>query len=241
MIDTQIGQLIGPLKRDRLRYATIGGWHRSRGFWLIAVYRFGRWAQGLPPALRLPMWCAYRVAQLSYLFFNINLPAGAHGARIGAGLCLIHPNNVYIGHGVVIGENCLIHHEVTLGMGSAEGAPVIGDNVTIFPGARIVGGVTIGDGAVIGANCVVQRDVPAGAVLMVPTPRRIPRTLSKWARDRAELPPAPAEFDAHEARVDKAVDTTIGTATTAASPARVARTRPGSRVRKRAVPETCDF
>jgi serine O-acetyltransferase len=38
---------------------------------------------------------------------------------------------------------------------------VLGDNVYIGSGARILGGVRIGDEAAIGANAVVVDDVPA--------------------------------------------------------------------------------
>ena len=41
--------------------------------------------------------------------------------------------------------------------------PVIGDEVFIGAGARVLGDIQIGDGAKIGANAVVIRDVPANA------------------------------------------------------------------------------
>ncbi len=45
-------------------------------------------------------------------------------------------------------------------------APVIGDDVTIGAGARILGDVRIGNGATIGANAVVTRDIPPGATVV---------------------------------------------------------------------------
>lgn len=39
--------------------------------------------------------------------------------------------------------------------------PVVGNNVLIGAGAKILGGVRIGDNAKIGANAVVLHDVPA--------------------------------------------------------------------------------
>lgn len=60
-----------------------------------------------------------------------------------------------------IGENCWINPGVTLGYKDASGdMPVIGNNVTIGTGARILGPITVGDNAVIGANAVVTKDVP---------------------------------------------------------------------------------
>ena len=43
-------------------------------------------------------------------------------------------------------------------------APVIGDNVYIAPGAKIIGGVTIGNNVEIGANAVVTHDIPDNEV-----------------------------------------------------------------------------
>lgn len=40
------------------------------------------------------------------------------------------------------------------------GAPTIGDNVYIGPGAKIFGAIHIGNNVRIGANCVVLEDVP---------------------------------------------------------------------------------
>lgn len=171
------------LRRDAARYAELGGWYAHPGFWIGAVYRLGMWASSLPHALlRLPFWILYRLLRLPLRIFNVDVWAGARGARIGPGLCLIHPANIIIGRGVEIGENCLIFHEVTLGTGPTPGIPKIGDNVDIYVGARVLGGVTVGDGSMIGANCVVTKDVPAHSVALAPAMRVIPRSLSKVAR-----------------------------------------------------------
>lgn len=78
-----------------------------------------------------------------------------------------HPTGIVIGEGVRLGERVTIYQGVTLG-GARRGDwqagnyPTIGDEVTIFAGAVIVGAVRIGDKATIGANAVVLSDVPAG-------------------------------------------------------------------------------
>ena len=48
---------------------------------------------------------------------------------------------------------------------TSKGCPVIGDNVMITCGAKVLGDITINDGAVIGANAVVVKDVAPGAVM----------------------------------------------------------------------------
>ena len=71
---------------------------------------------------------------------------------------------VVIGRDVRLGENCTIYQQVTLGQ-SRGLFPVLGDDVIVYAGAKIVGGIHIGNGAIIGANAVVTHDVPAGAIV----------------------------------------------------------------------------
>jgi serine O-acetyltransferase len=85
------------------------------------------------------------------------------GAQIGAGTVFIHGHGIVIGAGAVIGENCRIFQQVTVGTHDGLGYPTIGNDVTLYPGAKIIGPITIGDGARVGANAVVLIDVPAGA------------------------------------------------------------------------------
>ena len=82
--------------------------------------------------------------------------------EIGGGL--------YIQHGFAtmiaaksIGENCWINQQVTIGYNDHGDPPVIGNNVMITCGAKVLGNITVGDNVVIGANAVVIRDVETGA------------------------------------------------------------------------------
>ena|SRR5689334_9027628 len=179
------------LRRDASAYKMDGGWCGHPGFWIIAVYRLGMWAHSFDsPFLRIPLWILYRVARVPLRIFNVDLWAGAKGARIGPGLRLIHPSNIIIARDVEIGSDCLIFHEVTPGTGNIPGRPKIGNNVDIYPGARILGGVVIGDRSMIGANCVVTTDVPADFVVVPPPSRILPKALSPVAR-RGAAPGAP--------------------------------------------------
>ena len=63
-----------------------------------------------------------------------------------------------------IGENCLINQQVTVGYSGKE-CPLIGDNVSIHCGAKILGGITMGNGSVAGAGAVVVKDVPENAIV----------------------------------------------------------------------------
>jgi serine O-acetyltransferase len=74
-----------------------------------------------------------------------------------------------------IGANCWINQQVTIGYNEGGGLPVLEDDVVVYAGAKILGGVHIGRGARIGANAVVVHDVPAGAVAVgVPAVARAP-------------------------------------------------------------------
>ncbi len=61
----------------------------------------------------------------------------------------------------VIGRNCTIRHQVTIGSRNNEhDVPVLGDDVDIGAGAKVLGKIYIGSRVSIGANAVVLIDVP---------------------------------------------------------------------------------
>ena len=131
---------------------------------------------------------AYRVA---HVFLQAGLPllprmiaARAHertgidihpGAEIGPNFFIDH------GSGVVIGATSIIGHHVTLYQGVTLGAkrfyrdergivvkgqprhPILGDHVTVYSGASILGRITIGNGSIIGGNVWLTESVPAGS------------------------------------------------------------------------------
>lgn len=93
------------------------------------------------------------------------------GAQIGEHFFIDHGTGVVVGETAVIGRNCRLYQGVTLGALSfpknddgtlVKGIlrhPVLGDNVTVYAGATLLGRITIGDGAVIGGNVWVTTDV----------------------------------------------------------------------------------
>lgn len=94
----------------------------------------------------------------------------ARGARFLGTPCFPHGCvSVFISKDAVIGKNAVIFQQTTIGSNHLPGtkhpgAPVIGEDVYIGAGAKIVGGVTVGDHCRIGANAVVYRDMPPHSV-----------------------------------------------------------------------------
>ncbi len=167
------------LRRDAVRYRGIGGWFANLGFWVGSVYRLGTFAHGLPVPLGLPLRVLYfLLKQPIRIVLHIELPAGA---SIGPGLFLMHPFNILVGAGTVIGGDCTLFHEVTIGKGPLPGEPTIGDHVVLFAGARVLGGITVGDRSEIGANCVVTRSVKPDMLILLPPAQVIPQVLVRRA------------------------------------------------------------
>jgi len=83
---------------------------------------------------------------------------------LGGGLRIPHPNGIVFHSDSVVGPNCTIMQQVTLGRDRTGAAPVVGGHVDIGAGAKIIGGLHLGDHAQVGANAVVTKDVPEGAV-----------------------------------------------------------------------------
>jgi serine O-acetyltransferase len=102
---------------------------------------------------------------------QVDIPAGT---KIGGGLLMPHPNGIVVHPDTVIGPNCLLMQQVTLGVsGRGDGAPILGGHVDISAGARILGGITIGDHALVGANAVVTKDVEPYAIMAGVPARKI--------------------------------------------------------------------
>jgi serine O-acetyltransferase len=150
-----------------------GGHWGAQGFWALVVYRFGRWRYGIrSPWLRKPLSVVYRVAyKLVQILTGIELPCEA---VIGKNFVIDHFGGIVISGYARFGDNCRIRNGVVVGLSRVEDpvAPVIGHNVDIGAGAKLLGRITIGDNVLIGANAVVVRDVPADHVA-VGVPARV--------------------------------------------------------------------
>ena len=96
-------------------------------------------------------------------------------AEFGPGFVLMHPIGVVINGEVVGGKNTVIESGVVIGAydnGFPVKVPVLGDNIFIGAGAKILGNIKLGNNVKIGANSVVIKDVPDN-VTVVGIPGRI--------------------------------------------------------------------
>lgn len=90
-------------------------------------------------------------------------------ARVGRRLFIDHGMGIVIGETAVIGDDCHLYQEVTLGGTSTRREkrhPTLEDGVVVGAGAKIIGNVTIGSHARIGAGSVVVSNVPAFATVV---------------------------------------------------------------------------
>jgi len=117
---------------------------------------------------------------LSYVFYYSNLILFgldiSRKAKIGGGLMIHHPNGIVIGEDSVIGENCIVHQGVLLGArgsGHQSGDPIVGDNVLLGSGAKLIGAIKIANYTKIGANAVVLTDIDKSGSVVVGNPAKV--------------------------------------------------------------------
>jgi len=139
----------------------------EQGIWAVVVYRFGRWVRTIkiPIISHLLKVIAFLLFKIIEMLTGISLPASA---KIGKGFYVGHFGYVILHSDVEIGENCSVGPGVVIGTRGVgeQGVPVIGDNVYIGVGAKVLGKIKIGSNAKVGANAVVLEDVPDGATVV---------------------------------------------------------------------------
>lgn len=128
----------------------------------------------LYPGVHAIVW--YRVAHFFYkihlrflakvLCYSCRFWTGIEihpAATIGKRLFIDHGAGVVIGETSVIGDDCTIYQNSTLGGTGKEHNkrhPTLGNNVVVGAGAKVLGNITIGNNVKVGANAVVLKSVP---------------------------------------------------------------------------------
>src|SRR5262245_40918706 len=144
----------------------------------MVVYRFGRWRYGIRPAIvhkffSLIYWVLYKIVQI---IAGIELPCEV---TVGRSFVIDHFGGIIISGYAKFGDNCRVRDGVVVGLRRVEEkrAPLIGNNVDIGSGAKLLGPIRIGDNVLIGANAVVLCDVPDNSIAVgvpaVVKPRRM--------------------------------------------------------------------
>lgn len=126
------------------------------------------------------LWYLYRIKR-SDAFNNATM-----GTDLNSGAIFATPpnlphylNGIFISHYAIIGKNCTIYQQVTISQGPNNEPTIIGDNVVIGAGAKIIGSVKIGDNVKIGANAVVVDDIPSNSIAVGVPARVISREKKK--------------------------------------------------------------
>lgn len=121
------------------------------------LYRFTSWLMKLKlfPLAIIPLW----------LNRVINGCVIGAGASFRQGFVLMHPVGVVINSKVCGGKNIVVESGVVIGDEKGK-APMLGNNIFIGAGAKIIGGITVGDNVKIGANSVVVKDVPSNVTVV---------------------------------------------------------------------------
>lgn len=100
-------------------------------------------------------------SMINVIFFGIEISARC---KIGPGLFFPHTQGTVLG-AMSIGNNAVIYQGVTLGSKNldftydAKHRPLIGNNVVIGAGAKVLGGIHVEDNVIIGANAVVTKSI----------------------------------------------------------------------------------
>ena len=137
----------------------------AQGFWVMAVYRFGRWRYRVRPAVvRKFFSLLYHILfKLVQILTGIELPCEVD---VGRNFIIDHFGGIIISGYAKFGDNCRIRSGVVVGLRRLDdkSAPVIGSNVDIGAGAKLLGPIRIGDNVLVGANAVILCDIPDNSI-----------------------------------------------------------------------------
>lgn len=165
LIKADYAQLIGNANVTR-KQVILGGAKKlitNASFKVTYWFRIGSYLKSKQNPLYKPLYLMVAILYKHYQYkTGIQLYLGC---KVGGGLVFPHYGCQIIHYAAELGQNVQIFQGVTIGTTRGkEGTPKIGNNVILFSGARVIGGVTIGDNCVIGAGAVVTKDVPSGCV-----------------------------------------------------------------------------
>lgn len=144
--------------------------------WLLKTedYRIWRFQKQLRKAeyhFNLQHKIRYFISQKLKNYYGSNVGASIYRNNVSIGLRIWHYGVIINGY-AQIGKNCQLHGDNCIGNKGDErtNAPVLGDNVDVGIGAKIIGDVYIADGVKIGANAVVVKSCTKKNAVLVGIP-----------------------------------------------------------------------
>lgn len=152
---------------DNIRkdFHTYNGDIAAQGYWVMIVYRFGRWRYKCKFVLfRKILSLVYKILyKIIQIITGVELPCEV---ELGENFKIDHFGGIVISGFAKFGDNCRIRNGVVVGLKNIDEvcAPVIGNNVDIGAGAKILGQIKIGNNVNIGANAVVLKDIPDNSI-----------------------------------------------------------------------------
>ena len=116
----------------------------------------------------------HRVKLISYYYKSkLAYKYGIHmreNCKIGKDLLLPHPQGIVIGDCTIIGDNCTIYQQVTIGrlrkenIGGGRYTPHIGSNCVLYPGAKVIGKITVRNNTVVAVQAVLRNSTEVNSV-----------------------------------------------------------------------------
>lgn len=141
----------------------------------VLVYRYGRFAKDVRwPIVGQLMKAVYFVCfYLVQMLTGISIQAYAD---IGPRFVVMHFSCVFV-LAETIGSDFTVFEGVTIGnIRGKTRLPIIGSNVTLEAGCKVLGDVTIGDNVVVRANSLVISDIPSNSIAIGNPARHSPMT-----------------------------------------------------------------
>lgn len=165
-----------PLYPNRL-YDYLTGVQRVYNWRFIRALRWTEFFHSKMKRTNNPLYgVCYIVANRVKNRIGVRIGVEIDADTFGPGLVIHHNGNIVINNGATVGRNCQLHGDNCMGnRGSFEkdGFPIIGDNVDIGVGAKIIGPVRIADNIRIGANAVVVDSFEEPGVTIAGVPARV--------------------------------------------------------------------
>lgn len=116
------------------------------------------------------IWYKTRLRHMQYKY-GLSIPINV----FGKGLRIRHLAQTRVSAESRIGENCTIYPFVSIGTNQDQ-SPCLGNNINVYSGARIIGGITLANNISVAANAVVTKSCNIEGAVLAGVPAKIIKT-----------------------------------------------------------------